>query len=805
MFEASWTPREEETVLHAFFEHGTRWSLVAHSLPGRTATQVKNLWHGKLRRKKSRTPSLLGDFARQYAAINQTMGHAQACAEAYAFAQQRMSESRRHTGRVRGREPGAGHPHQAEAAVEGGTPEHGAQRNPRHTDHGGSALGNAAAAGAPWYASESPDGGSADSWVGAGASYGPDVMDPFASLQGSGGGGGYSEDRMAGGASRQAGGYKEAAGLYADLQGWQDRGLGPGVTARRGVAPGSIQSFTSQPDAPMEDCALLPPGPVPPADAWGPAADSPMAAGRGFEDAWGGGLAPLRAPPAMSPPRPPPRRKGNMRAPVAWEGGGNFGGRRGLAAGTSLEGWAGAADGASLMAPGPPPPQLAAMKASPPPDLNPAWGSDRPLHRGLAPLPGGGVLRASAHSAEEAYGGAAEGSRWAGGPAFDRLLPAHGGGAGGASGRVRARTQPQQPTLESGAEFEPPGSATKVRRSAPHRGFYGEDPLPPFGLRLEGASQQLDGWQHLQGAPSMRPPEPQWAPPQDLRGSGPASFQPQVVGGSMANRISAPEKWFDLQAAHAQHDWARLQEHADAAPLFREPAPGTRGQAVGLMGPPPPRARSFEPTGPPAGDWAHRQGLRGRSVEEGRLQAGRGMQQQQQQQPGQLVYPHGAVPLVVNEDSPGQWPSRGGPLPQPFPLLSARERRAEYRRAAAEGYTIRAPWELWDDVDTSSDEEDGEAGAASSESWLDRALEGEEEDVQNVPTTGAPRRPSNWPGGVVDLCTTVRLTPPPDGRVPNSLRSINSKPPGWRERCEEAHAHKGGGLWGLWAAGKLRA
>ncbi|KAG2495090.1 hypothetical protein HYH03_006701 [Edaphochlamys debaryana] len=154
--------------------------------------------------------------------------------------------------------------------------------------------------------------------------------------------------------------------------------------------------------------------------------------------------------------------------------------------------------------------------------------------------------------------------------------------------------------------------------------------------------------------------------------------------------------------------------------------------------------------------------------------------------PGQLVLGRGAVPLVVDENSPGQWPSRGGPLPQPFPLLSRKSRRAEYRRAAAEGYTFRAAWELWDDNVSSSDaeeeeEEEEEGGgegskmraSAADTAWLDKSVEGEYDRDLHAPATGAPRCPSNWPCGLVDLCRTVRIPPPPDGRVSEGLRSLN--------------------------------
>ncbi|XP_078430685.1 duplicated homeodomain-like superfamily protein [Wolffia australiana] len=45
------TPREEQTIISLHSKIGSRWSIIAHQLPGRTDNDVKNYWNTKLKKK----------------------------------------------------------------------------------------------------------------------------------------------------------------------------------------------------------------------------------------------------------------------------------------------------------------------------------------------------------------------------------------------------------------------------------------------------------------------------------------------------------------------------------------------------------------------------------------------------------------------------------------------------------------------------------------------------------------------------------------------------------------------------------
>ncbi|GIL49850.1 hypothetical protein Vafri_6164 [Volvox africanus] len=54
-----WTRQEEEILVLQHCERGNSWSAIAEHLPGRTAVEVKDIWHGTLRGNNVRSPSLL--------------------------------------------------------------------------------------------------------------------------------------------------------------------------------------------------------------------------------------------------------------------------------------------------------------------------------------------------------------------------------------------------------------------------------------------------------------------------------------------------------------------------------------------------------------------------------------------------------------------------------------------------------------------------------------------------------------------------------------------------------------------------
>ncbi|KAG2495097.1 hypothetical protein HYH03_006708 [Edaphochlamys debaryana] len=149
----------------------------------------------------------------------------------------------------------------------------------------------------------------------------------------------------------------------------------------------------------------------------------------------------------------------------------------------------------------------------------------------------------------------------------------------------------------------------------------------------------------------------------------------------------------------------------------------------------------------------------------------------------------------VDASTPGLWPSMGGPgegeAPPPrrayvpvAPTTSVGRPGPEVRRTPAAGFTLRAAWELWDDDcgeeegsgvgDSQGNAEGGGLQRRESDAfWLDRAQDGEQEEYAGAPATGAPQRPSHWPGDLVDLCRAVRMPPPPDGLVPEGMRCLN--------------------------------
>ncbi|KAG2495082.1 hypothetical protein HYH03_006693 [Edaphochlamys debaryana] len=443
-------------------------------------------------------------------------------------------------------------------------------------------------------------------------------------------------------------------------------------------------------------------------------------------------------------------------------------GARGAAPSPDREAWAATAGAGGHMAPG-------AQAVEFLPSLGPAWGPERPLRTGLtAPAP---FLGEAGEPGPSAFEGQSEHRHSSGG-----LRAVVGGSEPGytaSQGRANA------------VQWHESGSQLPAQHHR-KRPLHGSQSMPPLGRQRAGA--------------------------QDLHGSAPVrSFEGGVVP---HDRVSAPEEEcaeahscslaplqerrsdFPALAGGAAHlpdplDPACLAGSAaggfEAAPTERaDPPPGPLAQGAASLR----RGRLDNAFGAPQGPGGG--GAVTPPLHEGVRGTGLG-----QHQPGQLVFGRGAVPLVVDENSPGQWPSRGGPLPKPFPLL-ARQRRAAYRRAAAEGYTIRAAWELWDDGASSSEEvdeeEEGEEPADSSASWLEKALDGEE---VAGPQTGAPQRPSNWPQRMADLCRTVRVPPPPDGLVPAGLRSLNNKPAAWHERCEIEHVYHEKGLWGMWARGEM--
>ncbi|GFR46998.1 hypothetical protein Agub_g8681 [Astrephomene gubernaculifera] len=59
-----WTREEEETLAKVHCSVGNQWSTIAARLPGRTANEVKNIWHSTLRSKQLKVRSLLRAYAR---------------------------------------------------------------------------------------------------------------------------------------------------------------------------------------------------------------------------------------------------------------------------------------------------------------------------------------------------------------------------------------------------------------------------------------------------------------------------------------------------------------------------------------------------------------------------------------------------------------------------------------------------------------------------------------------------------------------------------------------------------------------
>ncbi|CAA6659049.1 unnamed protein product [Spirodela intermedia] len=57
------TPGEEQTIISLHAKIGSRWSIIAHQLPGRTDNDVKNYWNTKLKKKLIQRGSTLVDHA----------------------------------------------------------------------------------------------------------------------------------------------------------------------------------------------------------------------------------------------------------------------------------------------------------------------------------------------------------------------------------------------------------------------------------------------------------------------------------------------------------------------------------------------------------------------------------------------------------------------------------------------------------------------------------------------------------------------------------------------------------------------
>ncbi|GLC56461.1 hypothetical protein PLESTB_001107200 [Pleodorina starrii] len=78
-----WTRNEEETLAQVHCGVGNQWSVIAARLPGRTANEVKNIWHSTLRSKHLKARSLLRAYA---TALNGRWDDETARQEAYEIA-----------------------------------------------------------------------------------------------------------------------------------------------------------------------------------------------------------------------------------------------------------------------------------------------------------------------------------------------------------------------------------------------------------------------------------------------------------------------------------------------------------------------------------------------------------------------------------------------------------------------------------------------------------------------------------------------------------------------------------------------
>ncbi|XP_015879133.3 transcription factor MYB35 [Ziziphus jujuba] len=73
----SFTPQEEELIINLHQAIGSRWSLIAKRLPGRTDNDVKNYWNTKLRKKLSKMgidPVTHKPYSQIFSDLNHTFG-----------------------------------------------------------------------------------------------------------------------------------------------------------------------------------------------------------------------------------------------------------------------------------------------------------------------------------------------------------------------------------------------------------------------------------------------------------------------------------------------------------------------------------------------------------------------------------------------------------------------------------------------------------------------------------------------------------------------------------------------------------